>query len=81
MFDENQYRRLANDIESARNHGRIILMFMHEAIYSGKSETVTDLFDGKVYELRMVLPQEGTFSRKAYDLIVSSSDVIKGRCV
>lgn len=78
MFDEDQYRRLANDIESARNHGRIILMFMHEAIYSGKSETVTDLFDGKVSELRMVLPQEGTFSRKAYDLIVSSSDVIKG---
>ena len=78
MFDENQYEHLKKDIESARNNGRIILMFMHEPMYSGKKETVTDLYDGRTTTLRTVLPKEGTVSRKVYDLITSSADVIRG---
>lgn len=78
MFCREQYEKLLLDIESARENGRIILMFMHEAVYSGRKETVKDIHDGRTLALRAVLPKEGTFSRKTYDLITSSSDVIRG---
>lgn len=78
MFDEAQYESLSKDIAAARSNGRIILMFMHEPMYSGVTDSVTDIYTGEALTLRTRLPRNGTVSRKTYDLITSSSDVISG---
>lgn len=76
-FDESQYKKLSADIEEARRRGLIMLMFMHEPLPTGReNDVVTDTFTGKEY--RLACDMGGEFTKKTYELIIRSADVIKG---
>ncbi len=76
-FDESQYESLLKTVEDARNRGIIILMFMHEPLPTGReNDIVTDIYNKQEYRLKCDM--SGRFTKKTYELIVNSADVIKG---
>jgi len=78
-FDKEQYDKLLADIDDDRKNGRIILMFMHEPIPTGReNDSIADIFKGKEKEHPFACDMGGEFTQKTYELIVNSADVIKG---
>ncbi len=78
VFNESQYQKLYADIEKARKEDLLVLLFVHVPIFTGEYNRV---FERDCKQMPIVLACEKNPSpttKKTYDLIVSSADVIRG---
>lgn len=77
-MDEKQYKLLLADIEDARKNDLIMLLFCHEPIFTGVPDQKIVTLAGEEKIMSTAFENCDEISQKAYKLITSSSDVIKG---
>ena len=87
-FYEEQVTKLANDLETARREGYVVLLFMHEPLVTGNAgdTAVTPILTGDCTtynfynnkEWSNVYPEKNTATRKMFELITTNADVIQG---
>lgn len=78
IFSENEYEKLLADIKRAREEDLMILLFVHVPLFTGEYNRVFER-DCKLMPIVLACEKNPSpLAKKTYDLIVSSSDVIRG---